>query len=621
MVVAAAAAARPRAFERALPWILGGVFLAAGYGLLQRLGADPLGWRPEADSPPTAPLAGTNHAAELLLLALVSAAAWPAPGRGRWLWLAALPAAFHAGLLGVTAFRIGLPLGLAGAGWRDRGRVLPAALILVAAAAGEAGGALAGGQAEPAADAVAAVPEVAATSSSEIRWLTHLDVVGKALRTPLGVGLGRFETDYPLWRSAETLRAASHGYTTPETPVHKDPHDEPLLLLIECGWLGGLMALAGLVVLLRRPDRQPWCSAPLLALAVPVLVRAPLSDNPPALAFAAMLAGAVVLRSRPPADAAAPGAASPPEAAPGPPAPFLPRLGLPSLALLAALAAPAQIGGEAAVASHFRAPGGSALQAAVQWRPWDSRAWDFLAVQQAAAGAGLDEVRRTLQQALRHDPGDLFALDSLFTLELEAGRYPEALDALARAEQAAPGHPAVTDKRAWMRERLPAEVVRQVAAGDFLRALNSLTEAEGLAPEAPAVVAARTSLYRAWAASHRNAASALIQEAAEGRDFDAASSLKMRQHFLLAHLFDALAHAREGRAEDCRAALGAAATYADAQRGLVQRTARRQDLDEELVRVLLLRFDPGLEKWLGSAAGGAAAEPRGGPEPGTGDEG
>ncbi|MBC8329938.1 MAG: hypothetical protein H8E31_14460, partial [Planctomycetes bacterium] len=82
LALAAAAAARPAALERALPWMIAGVFLAAGYGLLQRLGLDPLRPRPRPKSPPPAPPAGPTHAPGLLLLALGAAAGRP-PRRGR----------------------------------------------------------------------------------------------------------------------------------------------------------------------------------------------------------------------------------------------------------------------------------------------------------------------------------------------------------------------------------------------------------------------------------------------------------------------------------------------------------------------------------------------------------
>ncbi len=124
-----------------------------------------------------------------------------------------------------------------------------------------------------------------------------------------------------------------------------------------------------------------------------------------------------------------------------------------------------------------------------------------------------------------------------------------------------------------------------------------------------AVRALRGELYRATARRHRDAASALILEAAESDEFAAADNLRLRRHFLMAHLFEALALAREDQVEACRQSLQAAATYADSQHALVQRTARRLDLGEELVRVLLLRLDPQLQNWLGSAAGETAAEP------------
>ena len=160
-----------------------------------------------------------------------------------------------------------------------------------------------------------------------------------------------------------------------------------------------------------------------------------------------------------------------------------------------------------------------------------------------------------------------------------------------------------------LEEPLPQMARDDFAAGRLEAGLAALRTAEGLGPDLAAVRALRGELYRATARRHRDAASALILEAAESDEFAAADNLRLRRHFLMAHLFEALALAREDQVEACRQSLQAAATYADSQHALVQRTARRLDLGEELVRVLLLRLDPQLQNWLGSAAGETAAEP------------
>ncbi len=590
LALLAAAVARPAAVERALPWVVGGVFLTAGYGLLQRAGLDPLGWRPEPGSPPVAPLAGTNHATELLVLALVSVVAAPALAARGW-WLAALPVALHAGWFGVTAFRLALPLGLAAAVRADRRRLLPAAMLLLAAVAGE--GARAWTEESPPESAAKAPgPDL---SSWEVRWLTHQDVLAKAVTTPLGIGLGRFELDFPHWRSPETLRVASRDYTDPATPTQKDPHDEPLLLLIECGWLGLLLGAGGLLLLLRRPDRAAWTSAPLLALAVPLLVRAPLSENPAALAFAALLLGAGARSSDGPAPTGTPRPAA--------------ALAAPALAFAALLAAPSQLLGELGVASYLEQPaGGAGLRRALEARPWDARAWDLLAADRGQRGRPLEEIREALVQALRHDPSDLFALTARFEVEVNAGDAAAALAALERAELLAPGHPAVTEKRRWIEQELPQQALEAMEAGDDATVLAALATAESFAPHHPGVAAARTAFLRLQAERQREAASEAFQRAADA-DFAAQDGARMRRHLLSAHLFEALVRAREGDPAACRESLEAAAVYADDKRSLVARTARRQDLDETLVRELLLRFDPEVGMLLGPAPASAETGP------------
>ncbi|RMH04833.1 MAG: hypothetical protein D6702_02200, partial [Planctomycetota bacterium] len=588
LALAAVAAGRPEAVRRALPGILAGIFLAADYGLLQRAGIDPLGLRPGPEVAPVAPFAGTNHAAEALLPALVAAVALPAAGvSGRLLRLAALPAALAGGWFGVTAFRLGLPLGLAWTVRRERARLLPACLILAAFLGGEALRAAGVGTLptpETTDSEAAAGPSTDADWTSwTVRWLTHRDGLAHAAVNPLGIGLGRFEVDYPLWRSPETLRAASHDYRVPETPVHKDPHDELLLLLLECGWLGAGLILAGAARAGREAPRPVPAEAAgaLLALAVPLLVRAPLSDNPPALALAAILTG-LALAGAEPARRPAGGRWTPL-----------------ALALTAAAAAPAQIGGELAVADHFRRGGAEPLERAVALRPWDSRAWDLLAVERGRAG-DLDGVRQAFTAALAADPGDLFALDGLFTAEQTAGRYPEALAALARMEAVAPDHPAVRSKREWIEHGLVEQARERIETGDWAGARAALERAEGLGdPAAPTVRAARTALFRAWAEDHRRAAGAIVREAAEAPEFDPAEAGRLRQHFLLAHLFTALAAVRDGDLPACREALRAAQTYADALAPVVARLARRRSPGEAEVRALLLRLDPGLAEWLG----------------------
>lgn len=485
VLLCCAAAAGP-SLRRAAPWILAGVALAGLYGIAQYFGWDPLHWRPEPQSPPVAPLPNTNAAAELFVLAIVAAAArlrppWspdrPVPRRTRTAYaLVLVPLTAFVMQLGVTAAALALGAGLLWLGLRDRAR-RPGALLLLLVA-GLAGALGPGLPSPPIAAAPPATPPHADTAgpvpaSFQVRWLLYGAALRHALAQPQGIGLGRFELDYPAWRPAEELRLSSADFTDPAVPRPDTPHSEPLLILVECGWAGALLAAAGAVLLLRRPGRARWTGAALLALAVHALVRSPLSDNPPVLALAALLLGwervADARRSAWPQ-----------------------RAGLVLVAAAAAVPALPQILGERALAQHFRgleqAPPAAAdgeLARALRWRPWDTVAADLRAVQ-CAAGGDLAGTRAALDQALRYDPADLNAMTARLKLEMTASDGDEALalQMLARAEALYAAHPSVRDARTrWL--ELQAQRQKDLAMGllgqDVPRAqLNALLRAHHL---------------------------------------------------------------------------------------------------------------------------------------------
>ncbi|TAH38945.1 MAG: hypothetical protein EYC70_03255 [Planctomycetota bacterium] len=486
VVLVAAAAAHAPAVTAALTGFSVCLMLFGWNGVALCLGLDALRLLPAPDAPPTAPFAHTNAAAEVIapFLALWMAMLSPSLPRRRVLatvLLLHVPLAFWLGNLGVLAARIALPAGLAWVVARERGKWLPCAVLLAALLAGEATRlalrpAWAYGAAVPAApDAAAAAPDGApddAHPSLRVRWLMDRAGLARALERPLGIGLGRFEVDYPSWRPQEELRLSSANYTDPAVPRPDTPHNEPLLLLLECGLAGGLLAALGLWRLLRRRRRVHWTDPALLVLGLHALVRSPFSDNPTSLALAAVLLG----WSR---DADAPAAA-----------PWA-RWSLAALAALAAVPAVSQIAGERALAERFRAleagapPHAGDLERALRWRPWDTVAADLLAVERAAAGdAG--GARRALEQALRHDPADLNALTARLKLEMTApdGDEAVALDMLARAEAVYPEHPAVRDARTrWLelQAQRQKELAGALLAQDADRgALNAVLSAHHL---------------------------------------------------------------------------------------------------------------------------------------------
>ncbi|HEX9792660.1 MAG TPA: hypothetical protein VGC54_01630 [Planctomycetota bacterium] len=552
-----AAAGNPVAARCALPWVGGGLALASALGLLQALGMDPLGLRPEPQSPPVAPFANTNAAAEVLAPALLAAAALYATlpaSRSRKLLLGGIGlAGFHVGLLGVLAARVATGLGIGLLALRARrgapagpARWLAPLALAVVFLAGEAARLALrpawNAPAEPAAaTATASAPERSSQlpRSLEIRRLLWTASLQRSLAEPLGIGLGRFEIDYPFWRPPEELRLSSVDFRDPATPRPTTPHSEPLLFLLEGGWIAlALFFLAGWRAL-RRPDRDRRMDAALLAFAVHSLVRSPLSDNPAALAVGALLLGASMPGTLP---------------LPATRGRTLAGAGLALLALVPAAAAPAQISGELAVAARFRAQARDdailpqAAQRAVQRRPWDATAWCLLAADLSAAGAKPAAIREALSSALRHDPANLYALTAFLKLEMVADDGDETLglSALAWAERIAPAHPSVREGRTlWLEQqsaRFKEGARAEVAAGDP-RALAPL-------------------LYRS-------------------------------------HLFAALAAARRGNAEAAGEAVRAAAVYAGESRLRLEHIGREGPCDETSLRALFAALLPDLEDLLG----------------------
>jgi hypothetical protein len=375
---------------------------------------------------------------------------------------------------------------------------------------------------------------VEAWASTSGRVVLYQACLGHALSTPGGVGFGRFETDYPEWRPLDEQRMSAANYANITTRRPKTPHSEPLLLLLEFGWLGAGLILGGVVLLLRDPTRARWTAPALAALSVFLLVRSPLSDHGSLLPLAVLLIAARrteghALRND---DAASREEGNRAWAWPV-------ALGT---SVLAFVPAPSQIGGELAFAARLpldqEAPV-EVMERAVFWRPWDARALGILSIDRSReAEPSLERVREPLLQALRHDPTDLFALNQLFVLDTRRGADVEGLVWLARAEELAPEHPAVRTNRTILQREL-AEVHRKLG----------LARLEQQAPNAHA-------------------------------------------DLFLSQLWTAMAEARDGAPLKAASALRAAAVYAQGNRGLIERVARDPELDEARVYALIQRLVP-----------------------------
>ena len=185
------------------------------------------------------------------------------------------------------------------------------------------------------------------------------------------------------------------------------------------------------------------------------------------------------------------------------------------------------------------------LEAAVDWRPWDSRAWGLLAVDYSRNDQTPVRVEHALRQALLYDPTDLWALNSFFKLEMTRARVESALQLLAIAEAYSPKHPAIRANRSI-----------------YIRSRQDVHRMSGL-------------------------------ERMKANQPGAHAELRFAQ------LFKAMADIRDGDVEETRRALRAAAFYSVDHKGLIERVARKEELTEKMVHTLLIQVQPDMEIHIG----------------------
>ncbi|MAW61263.1 MAG: hypothetical protein CMJ94_10560 [Planctomycetes bacterium] len=549
-VLLVAAHARKEDAGRALHFVFVGIAAISYLALVQWLGLDLLGLKPAPNAPPTAFLSNRPQAAELLsvfILAWLGSRQFATPAATL---LLLGPAALMTGFYDSNAARLALLAGLGWLCWRERERLLvPAALVLGCFVIGETARVVI-----PPPFATQEQGEAGLKPWASVEGRSHLYAasLAQAASSPLGMGFGRFEVDYPEWRPLAEQRLSASDYQNVATRRPKTPHSEPLLILLEFGWLGAALMAAGLWRLLRDPQRARWTDAALIGLGIHALVRSPLSDHGPLLALGILLLAA---RRDPGSAPLAASAARSGKSGSGrlPTAWALAAL----VAAAAALPAPRQIGGELYVAQRLpldvEKPA-SIMEKAVAWRPWDARALGILSVDRSREpDPQLERVRGPLLEALRHDPSDLFALNQLFILDTKRGQSDLGLIWLMRSEQIAPEHPAVRTNRTLLQ--------REVA--DF----------------------------------HRISGTQMLAEQLPGA----------HQHLLLSQLWTAMAEMREGEVLKAQKALRAAAVYSQSDRALLERVARDPELSEQKVRATLERVAPVDEhRYLGRVLDAAA---------------
>lgn len=506
---------------------------ASLYAIPQAFGWNPPGWEPLL-SFPSFPYAGIIHAVEVVLpLLLLALAALPLLRQSPRLWLFTVaPMAFHVGLIGSNAGRLGLL-----AGGAVLFRAMPArraglAIAVTLVVLGELSRSLSGAVGHHTGDIFA--------TTERIRPSMYADGLQHAATTPLGIGVGKFQTDFPEWRSEETSRILSHDWSIVEHRTPKTIHSEPLLALLEFGWLGTALLLAGLWRLWRlrqsgqRSEAIFDTTPAWLALLVSAAIRSPFTDNPVALALAALLLG-LDLQNALAARAQVQAMPMPKWRA------ALPMVAVLGLATIACRPAWSQWRGEqllvAAIQDEDRF--NEHLIAATEARPWDTQSWVLLGSYYIARERW-DWARDCFKEALWHDATNLPALTALIRIEMDAPDRNEAdlVVWLARAEQFAAKNKAVVGARViWLQahhSRFQKEAVRRVEQG-----------LPGAGPW--------------WAATF---------------------------------MAEAQIAAAQGRVDAARNALFRASATVPMLKGLVERTARQQDLDQQTIGRLTRRVFP-----------------------------
>lgn len=420
--------------------------------------------------------AHSNAAVELLVPLLLAIGALQAGQRLGKAWTTPLLlCSFIAGLQGTLAARGSMLLGSLLVGRLAPRRPLlwlaPLVLFFAGDFVGRSGSTVApaGGKEPVAVSGPSVLPETA-----QVRQLLWQATASACVENPVGAGAGMFAPLYATFRTEAEHRLSTHGFTTPEEARPWTPHNEFLLAWFEGGWLGLLLLGIGLWRGLRDPARAAWTTPALVAFGFHLLVRSPVSDNPPALAVAAFLWGA-----------RASGAAAPT----GRPIRFA------VLATLAAAPAISQLVGECEVRRWIQNPNDTpiaALDRARAWRPWDARAriLTATAVRMPSVEALPDRAQRLAEavaEAAALDPFDI----GMLTTAVATGTGPDRAQELA--ESLAPYHPTVRHNRMvqWRdageqllergrRELIekPREARQLLLYGHLFRALASLRLAE-----------------------------------------------------------------------------------------------------------------------------------------------
>ena len=495
------------------------VALACWFCLPQALGWDPPGYLNLLGRRSLYPFIGLNHAGEIVTPTLFLTIALGNKYCSKHWLLLAIPMALLCGFWGGNAIRLGFVFGLLALRLINKIELKPLFIITTIFAIGELLRAFTG-------DGFKSFE--AEYRSTEVRLSMYSAAADKIIDTPFGIGIGQFEHSYPKWRSLDEIEMTTVNRSDGSFRAPKTLHNDLLQAILEFGWLGFLLLLAGCRSVWRNikrhsPQKMHLYAGFAISFAICALTRSPFNDNLPSMAIF-FLATASLARPSTPIKTS----------------PLTIALGL-TLCAVALVPASANIRGETLIAKAIDSEDDtfSYLSSASEARPWDSRNWVMMAAMYSISGQ-YDYARSCFDQALIYHPFDMSAL--LGSIKLE----------------------------------------RSDPNGSAARMLLHLETAEKLIPFHTEVIALRLELLTPQ----------LQAAEARAAEFMRQGNGIARRYWLAAELIRAQVELVKQQPDNARRALYAAAQFSDSKRALIERIAKKEELSRQLLTQLVIEVFP-----------------------------
>ena len=506
------------------------VALACWFCLPQALGWDPPGYLNILGRRPLYPFIGLNHAGEIVApILLLCIALGDKYCSKKWLPLA-IPMALLCGFWGGNAIRLGLVSGFVALYFFSKTRNKGLFIIGVVFVIGEIlRGLTSGGFNSIEAE----------YRSTEVRLTMYSAGIEKSFDTPLGIGLGQFENSYPLWRSEKEAQMLGASVANGPFRAPKSMHNDVLQSLIELGWLGFALLLAGCYRAWRHIRVNSANDIRLYAgftagFAICLLTRSPFTDNLPAMAIF-MLVLASLSRHSTASSLSAQRSISTIVACCG-------------LCVFSLLPAYSNIRGESIMAEAIDAlydeseAGNdlfSRIAAVSEVRPWDTRNWVLMAAVYMK-GSQFEYARACFDRALSYSPYDMTALFGAIETEIND---PDGSDT---------------------------------------RLLLHLETAEKLMPYHAKVMSLRLRILIPLRDSVKKTYQGLVKR----------GDSRSRNYWVAYELIEAQIAVTKQDTAAARAALLSAAQFSDGKRAVIERVAKKEELSRQLLTQLTLEVFP-----------------------------